>query len=328
MNDAGLYDPLQEFTFNPGECFLTGKKTNSTIPVFPEWIMERYELHDKPFTMLGENAVKYASLQIPCSEEVIMNAIDPLEEEIELAFTTGYEAVKELDKLRLFQWMAKIVYGILYHDMSYAIRLHTAKDKTFKLSEYLTKRFRNLHFMLQSLVHKMTFTNFFPCSIRVVKVNYSKDIFNYKDETKNLNFSLGMNGFGIVACLQDNGQNEIFQKDLLQKVGEKTLHSIQFEELWSRFLYSNYLLNTSTQYSYTKAGDEIWVASVPIPGAEKQVSFKPWDEKMFAQVLANYWKPWGLTMGDIYDFPNSPISYLIDESTNQFIEPESIKMPS
>jgi len=174
----------------------------------------------------------------------------------------------------------------------------------------------------------MQFKNFIPWSIQVVKVNYSKDIFNYKDETKNLNFSLGMNGFGIVACLQDNGQNEIFQKDLLQKVGEKTLHSIQFEELWSRFLYSNYLLNTSTQYSYTKAGDEIWVASVPIPGAEKQVSFKPWDEKMFAQVLANYWKPWGLTMGDIYDFPNSPISYLIDESTNQFIEPESIKMPS
>lgn len=329
MNDAGLYDPFDAFTFKADECFLTGKKINpetETIPVFPEWIMDRYELRDKPFSMLGENAIKYASLRIPCAADV-KEAIHLLEEEIEKAYTHGYDAVKELPEIKLFQWMAKLVYGILYHDNAYAIRQHEAKGKSFKLSPFLNNRFSNLHRMLQSLVVPMEF-KIQPWSISVTKINYSKDIFNYKDETKNLNFSLAMNGFGLIACLQDNGENSILHEGLVNRIGDKPLHAIQFEELWCRFMYSNYLLRTSTEYSYTWNDDKILVESIPLAEDEKDPLFKPWDEKMYAQVLANYWKPWGLTMGDIISFPNSPISYLLDEYTNQFIEPESINLQS
>ncbi len=88
----------------------------------------------------------------------------------------------------------------------------------------------------------MEFEGVKPWSIEIVKLKYSKDIFNYKDEPTNLNFSLGMNGFGIVACLQDNGAVAQKEKNLLEKIDEKILHPIQFEELAARFLYSNYLL--------------------------------------------------------------------------------------
>ena len=329
MLTDGLYDPFCDFVFPADACFLTGKKVDpskESITVFPAWLMERYGLQEKPFTMLGEHAVKYGELRLPCAQNVILNGIAPLESEIQEAFTQGYAAVKQLDQRRLFQWMARLVYGILYNDLVYAIEQHTARQKTFKLSPYLTKRFQNLHAMLQSLVVPMRFEPVNPWSIAVVKVNYSKDIFNYKDETKNLNFSLAMHDFGIIACLQDNGENLRHHERLVTRIGNTALHAIQFEELWCHFLYSNYLMTSDHDYHYTKDGDAIVTHTVTT--ASRPVSFKPWEDKMFAQVLANYWKPWGLTMGDIYQFPNSPVSYLIDEYTNELIRAENIPLQS
>jgi hypothetical protein len=324
-----LYKPFKNFEFADEKCFLTGEIVDfaeEQISVFSPWIMNRYELNDKTIVMLAENEVKYQDLKLPCSQKVISEFINPLEKEIETAFTTGYEAVMQLPEKTLFQWMGKLVYGVLYNDIIYGIKQQSAKGKQFTLSPLLTKKISTLHCMLQSLVIPMEFVNT-PWSIEVVKLNYSKDIFNYKDETKNLNFSLGMNGFGIIACLQDNGENSRFHEDLIQQIGDTALHSIQFEELWSRFLYSNYLLVNPADYLFSPSDNRILVSAIPKDGQSAPI-FNKWDDKMFAQVLANYWKPWGLTMKDIVTFPNPPISYLIDEYSNQFILPENIDLPS
>ena len=55
--------------------------------------------------------------------------------------------------------------------------------------------------------------------------------------------------------------------------------------------------------------------------------FAPWDDDMFAQVLAGYWEPWGFTKKDIINLPDSPISFLENEFTHEFIEPDSIELP-
>ena len=324
-----LYKPFENFEFADEKCFLTGKEidfSEEQISVFPEWIMDRYDLRDKTIVMLAENAVKYNDLKLPCSKNIITERIDPLETEIESAFISGYEAVKKLSPKILFQWMGKLVYGVLYNDIVFGIKQQSAKGKQFTLSPLLTKKISILHGMLQSLIIPMEFEQN-PWSIEIVKLNYSKDIFNYKDETKNLNFSLGMNGFGIIACLQDNGENSRFHQGLIQQIGETPLHPIQFEELWSRFLYSNYLLVNPVDYHFYSSEDKIIVKPEPKANQPKPF-FNKWDDKMFAQVLANYWKPWGLTMKDIITFPNPPISYLIDDYSNQFILPETIELQS
>ncbi|MEO5648851.1 MAG: hypothetical protein ABIR03_02880 [Ginsengibacter sp.] len=325
-----LYNPFGNFDFNPDECFLTGEKISADeerISVFPEWIINRYSLKDKTISMLGQNVVKYQDLTLPCAAHVIKSAFDPLEEEIEKAFSSGYEAVREVPEVRLFQWMAKLVYGILYHDILYGIKKQSAKGEKFTLSPMLTRKFEILHLMLQSLMVPMEFKGIHPWSIKVVKIKISKDVFNYKDETNNLNFSLGMNDFGIVACLQDNGENEKYHKELLTKIEDKTLHAIQFEELCSRFIYSNYLLTSAAQYEIKFTDEKVYLQSIPIEACNGKPLFNPWEDKMYGQVLANYWKPWGLTMKDIITFPDSPISYLINDYNNEFIDPDSITLP-
>ncbi len=318
-----LYDPFKNLDFNYNICFLTGneiEKENNRIPVFPEWLMKRYSLHETTFMMLAENKVNYESLILPVSK-MAMEAINSLEKEIEEAFTKGYEAVKKLDELIIFQWLALRVYGILYNDIAHAQTENIDKGLDYKVSPYLTKRIKNLHAMLQSIIIPMEFTTDM-WSIAVEKVKYSKDIFNYKDETKNLSATLAMNNFGILACLQDNGDNYKTHEALLKSVEGVKLHPIQFEELWCRFLYTNYLLRNSTDYIFKSENDKIVVSSL-----SNEYHFEEWDDKMFSQVLTNYWKPWGIQAQDIYQYPGTTTTYLIDEVSNKVVDPESIALP-
>lgn len=326
-----LYNPFEELNFNPKTCFLTGEDLDSEeqqTTVFPQWILDRYSLHDKKFTMMDQiTSIRYADLKIPCSNTVIENALNPLEKEIENAFAAGYEEVIKIPEERLFQWMAKLVYTVLYHDLMIEEKRAIKKGNEFKLSPRLRKRFSYLHLMLQSLVAPMEFRGIKPWSIHIVKIQISKDIFNYKDEPTNLNFSLGMNDFGIVACLQDNGAVAGNQEEIIRKISGKILHPVQFEELSGRFIYANYLLKKFAEYQIEEAGDRLIIESLPMVAEDGTSLFASWDDNMFAQLLADYWKPWGLTKKDIYEFPNSPISYLENELTHQFIEKEAITLP-
>lgn len=325
-----LYNPFQKFDFSPQTCFLTGQNLHSVeeqISVFPEWILDRYSLRDKTFKMLEGSSVQYQDMKIPYFSVVIKNAINPLEKEIEKAFTAGYKAVIKVPEERLFQWMAKLIYVVLYNDISIQGRKSTVKGKEFKLSGFLQARFKKLHLMLQSIVVPMDFKGTKPWSIRVVKIKYSKDVFNYKDEPTNLNFSLGMNDFGIVACLQDNGAVGINQQEMTDKISDKTLHPIQFEELCARFIYANYLLNSYAEYTIQSTEEKVIVESIPLTGTANKSLFGPWDDNMFGQVLADYWKPWGITKDKIVTFGNSPISFLENDYTHAIIEASSITLP-
>jgi hypothetical protein len=173
----------------------------------------------------------------------------------------------------------------------------------------------------------MEFKGVKPWSIEIVKLKYSKDIFNYKDEPTNLNFSLGVNGFGILACLQDNGVVAQKERNLLGKIGEKTLHPIQFEELAARFLYANYLLKNRGTNTIEVEEDKVIIESFSPEENAGDSLFAPWDDDMFAQVLAGYWEPWGFTKKDIINLPDSPISFLENDFTREFVEPESIQLP-
>ncbi|WP_299248292.1 hypothetical protein [uncultured Cytophaga sp.] len=326
-----LYNPFESMHFGMQTCFLTGKPLDANtepIPIFPEWVLERYNLSDQTFKMLDEKTrVPYKNLKVPFSKDVIENALDPLETEIEKAFCTGYDEVVKIPEERLFQWMAKLMLGVLFEDLRIAQTKLAEQDDTLRLSGFLKARFQKLHSMLQSLVVPMEFNGLKPWSIRVFKVKYSTDLFNYKDETNNLNFSLSMNDFGIVACLQDNGEVGKKFDDLTNRIGNQTLHPIQFEELCAKFIYANYLLTDYASYAVTLDEDKVTIESQPLVAKPGTDLFDYWDDNMYGQVLANYWKPWALTMKEIIQFPNPPISFLESDYSDEIIALEKINQP-
>lgn len=327
-----LFNPFETLHFEDNTCFLTGEdlpSADTKISVFPDWILDRFSLRDQRFKMLDQvTGIHYGELKLPASEKV-KNALEELENQVKEAFEAGYNEVKKMAPERLFLWMGKFVYGVLYNDLVLEISRSTKRPgaKNFQLSVSLKQRFAKFHLMLQSLVVPMEFKGIKPWSIEIVQLKYSKDIFNYKDEPTNLNFSLGINGFGIVACLQDNGAVGRKEKNLLDKIGEKILHPIQFEELSARFLYSNYLLKNRGETNIEVEEDKVIIESGAADETVEDRVFATWDDDMFAQVLAGYWEPWGFTKKDIINLPDSPISFLENDFTHEFIEPDSIQLP-
>jgi len=311
-----LFRPFERFNFSDKVCFLTGHEASRQIQVFPEWMVSQFHLADKALKMLDEHILTYPDIKIPVSEKAFIE-LDKLETEISTAFNRGYHAVKELDDLRLFQWIAKQVYGMIHQEVRAGMRQQRAAGEALNFSQGLMQKFGNLHLMLQSLVSPIEFEGILPWKILVFPVDNPPAAFIYRDEINTLVFSLTMADFGIIACLQDNGENANYHQEVLNKVGVNELQPIQFEELCARFFYSAYIFNRLPEYSLLSTGEMNYIDAMPLRISSRPV-FDAWQAKTYGQVLETFWKPWGYVLFEIIKDPDHPMSFLLD-AEGQFI---------
>ncbi|RYF80338.1 MAG: hypothetical protein EOO03_17445, partial [Chitinophagaceae bacterium] len=310
-----IYNPFTRFNFSNRNCFLTGELLNSTeerIQVFPQWLMSRYNLQDKPFKLLDESMATYKDIRLPCSAAINENYLEPLETEIAAAFEQGYAGVKQLDEHKLFQWAGKLLYGIVFNEIQAGIKQQHAQGEEFNMSSAILHRFTHLHLMLQSINLPLTFDEFTPFSLVLFRVNNAEDIFGYRDEINTLTFSLRIKDFGIIICLQDNGANKLYHREILEKIAGRKLHPIQFEELNARFFYSAYLFNRLPEYNILPVNEDIFLEAMPLRGMSSKPLFDNWVNKTYGQVLENFWKNWGFLLFEIIKDPENPMSFLLN----------------
>ncbi|MDP2688319.1 MAG: hypothetical protein Q8O62_13935 [Aequorivita sp.] len=322
-----LFNPFEDLIFDPHFCFLSGALTNERISVFPEWLMAHFKFGDEKIEMMDKTkSYKYADLELPCSPEVKF-AFQELDIKVQTAYKNGFKAMASLKEEELFQWTGRIVYGLLYYEMIYERDRLQKLGENFHLSATLRERFGHFHLMLQSLIEPISFVGKNPWSIIVFPLKYSSDIFSYRDDTINLMFQMGVNGFGIIACLQDNGVIGEKQKDMLLKMENHVLHPIQFEELYARFHYSDYIFQYKPEYKIENHDTGITIEALPVVAVGSKPLFSFWDENIFAQLLANYWQVYGIEKEDILKFQKPPLSFLENPYSKDFINPESINFP-
>lgn len=325
MSQLSLYNPFTDFRFDNSACFISGKPLQSMdeqIQVFPLWLMRRFDLEEKPFKLLDESISRYKNFKLPCAADTALR-LEELEQRIEAAFAGGYEAVSQLDDVVLFQWIGKLVYGMIFNEIQVGIRQQLLSGEAMNFSQVLAHKFRNLHLMLQSLIRPMQFDGVQPFSITVVKVDNPENTFNYRDEINTLVFSMRMADVGIIACLQDNGTNKIYHEEYLEKIKGRILHPIQFEELCGRFFYSAYLFNRLPEYTVLPTPDMVYIEPMSLADMAMKPIFDPWQVKVYGQVLENFWKPWGYTLFEIIKNPERPMSFLLDKE-GEFIDGGSI----
>ncbi|MEM0519332.1 MULTISPECIES: hypothetical protein [Aequorivita] len=324
---APLYNPFEDLVFDPHFCFLSGALTTERISVFPEWLMDHFKFGDERIEMMDKTkAYKYSDLELPCAPEV-KEAFAQLDLKIQAAYKKGFEGMAALEEKLLFQWTGRIVYGLLYYEMVYERNRLQKLGEDFNLSPMLRERFGHFHLMLQSLVEPISFVGQKPWSIIVFPLKYSADIFSYRDDTVNLLFSMGVNGFGIIACLQDNGAIGERQNDIVEKMKGHVLHPIQFEELYARFHYSDYIFQYKPEYIINATDTDISIEALPIKKVGSKPVFGIWNDDMFAQLLANYWQVYGIEREDILKFQKPPLSFLENPYSKEFIVPETIDLP-
>lgn len=310
-----IYNPFDAFNFSNRICFLTGQPVNpdeERIQVFPQWLMTRYALEEKPFKLLDESITTYKDLKVPCSTEVNNRFFVPLEDEMAAAFDKGYNAVKQLDELKLFQWAGKLIYGMIFNEMQAGIKLQHAQGEAFNISQSIIHKFSHLLLMLQSINKPITFDGFKPYSLFLFKVDNAENEFVYRDEINTLTFSIRLRDMGLIICLQDNGTNARYHQELLDKMAGQTLHPIQFEEFCARVFYSAYLFNRMPEYDQFQIGDELHIEAVPLRGMNSKPLFDHWQNKTYGQVLENFWKKWGFLLLEIIKNPEKPMSFLLN----------------
>ena len=313
-----LYNPFLDFKFDKQSCFLTGSplvSSDEQIQVFPLWMMRAFDLEDKPFKMLDENIVTYKSLQLPCSLAAAA-ALSKVEEQVEAAMMQGFQAVSALPQEVLFQWVAKILYGVVYNEIQAGVRQAVLTGEDINFSQALVHKFRNLHAMLQSVILPMEFEHKNPFTVLILPVENPENTFNYRDEINTLVFSLRMKDFAVIATLQDNGTHAIYHEDILAKVEGKRLHPIQFEEICARYFYSAYLFNRLPEYTFMETPQKVYVEPMPLNDWTLKPIFDNWQVKTYGQVLENFWKPWGYTLFEIIKDPENPMSFILDDEGN------------
>ena len=289
--------------------------------------MSLYGLEDQPFKLLDESIATYKDLKIPCSARVNEEFLEPLEQEIAAAFSKGYEGVKALDDLKLFQWVSKLLYGIIFNELQAGIKMQHAQGEEFNISQSIIHKFSHLHLMLQSINLPIQFEDFKPFSLFLFKVNNNEKEFGYRDEINTQTFALRIKDFGLVMCLQDNGANASYHREVFEKIKDLTLHPIQFEEFSGRVFYSNYLFNRLPEYDILPVGEDIYIETMPLRGISSKPLFDTWVNKTYGQVLENFWKNWGFLLLEIIKNPEQPMSFLFDEAGN-VIDPDSISLPN
>lgn len=322
-----LFNPFQDLIFDEHFCFLSGVLTTEKMTVFPQWLMDHFKFGDERIEMMDKTkSYTYSDLELPCSPDVKV-AFQELETKVQAAYKNGFEGMVALDEELLFQWTGRMVYGLLYYEMLYERDRLLRQGEDFVLSAALRERFGNFHLMLQSLIEPVSFVGKKPWSIVVFPLKYSSDIFSYRDDAINLMFSFGVNGFGFIACLQDNGIIGEKEKELINKMKDHVLHPVQFEELYARFHYSDYILQYKPKFKIESEDHGITIEALPIEAKGNKPIFGFWDEDIFAQLLSNYWQVYGIEREDILKFQKPPLSFLENPYTKDFINPESIDLP-
>lgn len=309
MNQA-LYNPFTNFDFKEETCFLSGFPANKSVQILPNWLLEMAGLTgEEQIKLLDEAIHTYKSLNFPINTEAVEKELSMLEDMVSKAFSEGYSGVKALPKDSLFQWIGKFLFGLIYIEMNKGIKQKVLSPDGMNMGQSLMHKYGNLHAMVQSVCRPIIFENFKPYSILIVELEDNETPFSFRDEINTMTFSLKFKNFGIIACLQDNGVNEKYHDEVLKQVNNVKLSGPQFEELCARFYYSAYLFNRLPEYNIMLVNEEVFIEAMPLKGMLNKPIFDQWQHKTYAQVLENFWKPWGHLLFEIMKNPEAPMTY-------------------
>jgi len=329
-----FYNPFDSMSFTYDRCFLCGQALEDSSTdehVFPKWLLHKYNLWDKIIYLINRTELPYRLMKIPCCSTCNNEYLSSLENEIKNAVEQGYDEFIKLDELKIFQWIAKIFYGILFRELSLLVERKDPSLGQITTPEML-ERYKTLYVFLQSVRMPVDFNGTNPWSIFIVRCHsYDDDrAFDYRDGITTQTFTIRVGEIGVIACLEDSGvQKEIFSDYFKQFEGIR-LHPIQFNELSAKVTYKGYLKNRTPSYICilpSKNHEKLSVMTSPVQGLSNAPIFDDWDQRIYAKFLEHHWKNWGLSFDSIFVEPDLVVTFLknddgsvmaIDKNTNHF----------
>jgi hypothetical protein len=321
-------DEFLRQSLDPRACFLCGEQVSGQADetkehVFPRWMQNDFKLWDQKLNLQNRSTIPYRKVTIACCEDCNGRVLGPLESEISTAFRAGPHAVRQLDPERLFLWLAKFYYGLLFRELD----LHADRSQPhlgpISTPEVL-KNFSVHHLLLRRLLGQIEWSTF-PASIFILDALTSDNPrlnFDYVDFLNQPFLTLRCGRTFVVAFLQDFGAvTAAGVDDWQQPVAARTLqlHPQQCTELTA--MYGTVLLDLHpAQLLITETKNGWHVLALDRGEALDVVSaFDPWDAEQYERTLRGLFKT-QLDTDIIHTRPGIP-SVIFDDSGKPFQAP-------
>lgn len=307
-------------SLSTSHCFLCGSKLIKATDehIFPKWLQHKFELWNETITLLNGSKIPYRMLKIPCCNKCNNEYLSEIEKEVSDAVNNGYESFVSLDEDKIFYWASKILYGLLFKELSLNKDRKDPNAGKIMTAESM-ERFSTLHILLQGIRIPTKFLDIKPYSIFIFKMyeyeNGDRRNFNYFDSYNQNIYGMKMNDIGFIMCIEDSGVHGELGKSSFGKYKDKVLHEIQLQEIFAQINYKQYLALYPPRYMVIESESQN-ERSIQVIQPSGNL-FDEWSQEIYGhiltRILARVVGPENIKFEDIYSPPDKVMTFLNNE---------------
>jgi hypothetical protein len=278
---------------SPGEhCFLCGKSLLSgdytQEHIIPRWAQQRYDLWNQQIVLVNRTCIPYRNLTVPCCAECNKYRLKPIEDSISQTVDLGKRAVAQLGEMTIFLWLGKLLYGLLYKELTLLLNRADPKAGTIITPEVI-ERYRDHRFFLQQVRQIVECVDFCPGSIHLFSMQKMPQPvleWDFCDNVDTMFIGCRAGRTAFIASLGDGGAEQAMAP-LFAGIADVDLHPIQFREICATVCYRS-TLRTRIPKHITVQGQPHKVHQMPLGGFSLKPYFEEWDIDTYAKYLAFY----------------------------------------
>lgn len=304
--------PFDRIPFDHDHCFLCGSvltpQSATREHVFPVWLQRRYDLWDEQLTLLNGTAIPYRQLTVPCCTTCNGGPLSRLEDEIRVALEGGIASMQRVPQLHVFQWMAKVMFGILFKEISLALDRRDPNAARILPPKHLGD-FATLHDILQSVRVPARFEGGPIYSILIAPIH---DLdgwrpFDFADSIDDQVVAFRLGTVGIVASLADAGLAADHWSHVLAAFGANPLHPIQFDEMIAHVVATKQRMTRAIRIIMSaniNDGSNLTFVRLPLLGFSAAPLLAPFDAEVFRPILRHFLYRWGDATERVWAWPD------------------------
>ena len=231
-------------------CFICGAKPNSKEfndeHIISDWILRKYNLHDKYITLPNGTKFKYSQYKVPCCKECNSELGKTYEEPISELLSKSYsEIIKEISKKPeitqfLFKWLSLIFIKTHLKDKTLLKERNKRIDAGFLSDNYYWEEMHHIHCIARSHYTKAKIENFVFGTLIIVPALYieNTDGFDYLDNEIGKAIMLKLGEFCIIAILNDSCAGFTLYNENISKI-RGPLSPFQVRDIFAHLTFIN-----------------------------------------------------------------------------------------
>jgi hypothetical protein len=311
------WDSFVAQALDPNACFLCGDEAigpkRTREHVFPKWLLRRHSIWDARMTLLNGSLIPYSQLTVTCCKECNGTHLSQLESEVAQAFAGGPDGVRSLPEDRLYLWLAKFYYGLVFRELTLALDQRSKAGDTIVTDEIL-RNYAIQHLLLRQVLGRVV-CNANPGSIFIFDALDSTDsaaTFDYFDAFDGPFVCLRSGPTFVVAFLQDFGALEghgVENSPWIAAARSVALHPLQCIEVMAFFYTILKLRQRAPKFVIGKVEDQYSVMVLPQGGLSGRSPYGDWDVDLYRNVLRDLVRTRiGSELGVVHETPTFLLS--------------------